>query len=328
MEIQPFGPDDAAALARWAELVNAVDAVDAPWERRTTPRLARARWEHGWDGEPGTPYLARVGDDVVGWASIGTSEYDNAHLAWLEVAVHPDHRRTGHGSALLAAMEVEARRAGRTSIMISAWESEAADAFAAAHGLVRGAVEVNRRQVLADLDRDELERCRLAALPHAADYVLERRVGRTPDAELDALAAMASAINDAPTDDLDCEDEVFTGARMRAYETSVEAHGDTLYRVVARHVPTGELAGQSVVAVSREEPSWGAQHDTSVTRAHRGHRLGLLLKLEMLRWLAEAEPALATINTWNAASNGPMIGVNEALGYRVLGRVVTYQRGC
>jgi hypothetical protein len=61
-------------------------------------------------------------------------------------------------------------------------------------------------------------------------------------------------------------------------------------------------------------------------RAHRGHRLGGLLKLDMLRWLADEQPQLETIDTWNAESNGHMIGVNEALGYEVIGRALAFQR--
>ena len=61
-------------------------------------------------------------------------------------------------------------------------------------------------------------------------------------------------------------------------------------------------------------------------REHRGHRLGLLLKAEMMRWLAEAEPQIATIDTDNAESNRHMIAVNERLGYRVVGRILQLQR--
>ena len=60
----------------------------------------------------------------------------------------------------------------------------------------------------------------------------------------------------------------------------------------------------------------GDQHDTSVLRDHRGHRLGLLLKTEMLRWLSDAEPALARIDTWNDEGNAHMFAVNERLCYR------------
>jgi len=59
---------------------------------------------------------------------------------------------------------------------------------------------------------------------------------------------------------------------------------------------------------------------------HRGHRLGLLLKADMLDWLAETQPQVASIETWNAESNDAMIGVNEMLGYRVEGRALRFQR--
>ena len=67
-------------------------------------------------------------------------------------------------------------------------------------------------------------------------------------------------------------------------------------------------------------------HDTAVAAAHRGHRLGLLLKADVMRWLAGAEPQVATVDTWNAASNDHMIAVNERLGYRVMGSCPGYQR--
>jgi RimJ/RimL family protein N-acetyltransferase len=57
-----------------------------------------------------------------------------------------------------------------------------------------------------------------------------------------------------------------------------------------------------------------------VTRPHRGHRLGLLVKVAMMDRLAAAEPQVEKIVTWNAAANEHMIGINEALGYEVAGR--------
>ena len=45
----------------------------------------------------------------------------------------------------------------------------------------------------------------------------------------------------------------------------------------------------------------------------------------MMRWLAEVEPQLETVDTLNAESNDHMVGVNERLGYRVMGRELQYQ---
>ncbi|KAA1429194.1 GNAT family N-acetyltransferase [Nocardioides antri] len=326
MDITRFGPDDAAALKEWVDLQNAASRVDSPWEVEATLLRAEARFRHGWDGEPAVPYLARVEGTVVGGGTIAVSEYDNLHLAWLGVTVHPDQRRRGHGSAILAFLEDEVRRMGRTSVGIGGWESEATSAFAAKHGYEKKHQAINRRQYLADIDRAELDRQYEEALAHATDYVLERRRLPTPDDELDEIAEMASAINDAPTDDLDIEDEVFNADRMKAYEEACEFRRERAYRVVARHVPSGQLAGQTVVVVESERPAYGDQHDTSVVGAHRGHRLGLLLKAEMLRWLAEEEPQLEQVDTYNAESNDHMIGVNEVLGYRVMGRELAFQK--
>ena len=160
----------------------------------------------------------------------------------------------------------------------------------------------------------------------ASAYDLVRREGRTPDHELEAVADMVSAINDAPTDDLDIEDEVFSPERVRDYESAQLGRGRRLFRVVARHRASGQLAGNTVVVVDGERPELGEQHDTSVVRAHRGHRLGLLLKCDMNLWLRELQPQLREIDTWNAESNDHMISVNEALGYRAVGRQLEVQR--
>jgi GNAT superfamily N-acetyltransferase len=86
------------------------------------------------------------------------------------------------------------------------------------------------------------------------------------------------------------------------------------------------MAGHTVVIVDDERPAYAAQEDTAVAREHRGHRLGMLLKADMCRWLRESEPAVEFVDTWNAASNHHMVGVNERLGYEVIGHGREYQR--
>jgi hypothetical protein len=164
------------------------------------------------------------------------------------------------------------------------------------------------------------------ALAAAGDYELVRFEGRSPDDLLEAVAEVSASINDAPNDDLELEDEAFPPERIRAYEEAQLASGFRLYRLLARHRGTGDLAGHTVVAVDTERPDRGDQHDTSVVREHRGHRLGALLKSAMVLDLREKEPQLATVDTWNAESNGHMVSVNELLGYRVMGRELQFQR--
>jgi hypothetical protein len=57
-----------------------------------------------------------------------------------------------------------------------------------------------------------------------------------------------------------------------------------------------------------------------VTRQHRGHRLGLLVKLAMLDLLPEREPQLTRIITGNAEENRHMIAINDEIGFAVLDR--------
>ena len=55
---------------------------------------------------------------------------------------------------------------------------------------------------------------------------------------------------------------------------------------------------------------------TLVDPAHRGHRLGLLTKIENLRYALDEFPGMRYIDTWNATVNAHMISINERMGFR------------
>ena len=326
MELREFGPDDAGSVEAFVEIGNAGKAVDTPWLHPDTPYRRRMDMIHDWDGEPARHFLAHAGGELVGSMTIAASDYDNLELAWLGLDIHPDHRRQGHGTAALETAYPICREMGRPLLGIDGWESEQVLGFAAATGFELKSQANNRRQRLSELPAGQVDKLYDDALAQAGDYELLRFSGRTPDALVDEVARLTDAINDAPLDDLEFEDEVFSPERIRAYETAQIEGGFRFRRLVARHRATGELAGHTVVTVDSERPELGDQHDTAVARAHRGHRLGVLLKAGMLRWLAEEEPQLATIDTWNAESNDHMIFVNELLGYRFMGRELQFQR--
>ena len=206
------------------------------------------------------------------------------------------------------------------------WDSETTLGFAAAAGYEKKSQAINRRQDLHELGAEFFEAAYAEAEPFAHDYELVRIAGRSPDDLHEQLVTVTDSINDSPLDDLEIEDEVFSVERIRAFEHAQIESGNRLYRVVARHRDTGELVGHTVATVDVERPEIGDQEDTTVVREHRGHRLGLLLKADLCRWLAVVEPQLRTLDTWNAESNDHMIGVNERLGYRPMGRVLEFQR--
>jgi GNAT superfamily N-acetyltransferase len=315
--------DIAGAVA----VIEAARQVDAPFELGWTTSSLTADLRHGWDGEPPVPGIHRDADGrVIGMVQVHLPHWDNTHLAFIDVVVDPAERRQGVGRWLFDAGVERARQEGRRVVMMAGYDDSPGIEFAKAMGLDRASQEVRRRQHLRTLDRERLDKEYAVAQNRATAYDLVRLAGPVPDELMAAVVAMSAAINDAPTDDLDIEDDVFTSERIRAFETSQAAQGRRIYRLIARERNSGELAGHTVVAVEAERPWHGWQFDTSVLRAHRGHRLGLVLKIAMLHWLAQEEPQLLTIDTWNAKSNKHMIEVNEVLGYQILVSGSTWQK--
>ena len=100
----------------------------------------------------------------------------------------------------------------------------------------------------------------------------------------------------------------------------------TVYRVMARHRASGAWAGLSLLCIDEFRPDIAFQEDTSVVRAHRGHRLGLLMKTDMLQWLIRERPEVSATDTWNSTRNHHMIAVNERLGATVIAYHVTFRR--
>jgi GNAT superfamily N-acetyltransferase len=315
--------DVAGAVA----LLVAAQAVDAPWDAPLSRCGFLADIRHGWDGDPSIVGVHRdKRGRVVGVIELGFSSWDNKHIGFFGVTVDPEARRQGIGRALLGAGIDSVRAEGKRLVLTGSYNSPAAVALCTAHGFELAMTEVKRRQDILTLDWSALDHDYAQACATAPDYELSRLAGPTPDGMLADVATMAAAINDAPIDDLEVEDEVISPERVRAFERGQQERGRRTYRVLARHRQTGELAGHTMASVEADHPGFGLQYDTSVIRAHRGHSLGLLLKIEMLRWLGDVEPQLRVLDTWNAATNAHMIAINEQLGYRVLREGLEWQK--
>jgi GNAT superfamily N-acetyltransferase len=327
VEITRLSPDDEVGCADAVAVMSAGAKVDCPEILLPTPRGFANGLRYGWDLDPGQAYLARADDGTaVGILEVQAPTYDNTNLVWIDVQVHPDHRGRGIGSELVAYGERLAGELGRTSIGMSTFDLPKADAFARRHGFERKAMEVNRRQDLAGLDWDVVQRLYDESVAASTAYELLKITGPLPEELLEGMVAVTASINDAPKDDLDIEDDEYSPERLRAYEEAQQKSERTLYRVIARAKATGELAGHTTITVERERPHIAQQNDTAVSRAHRGHRLGALLKSAMLLWMRDQEPALTQLDTWNAESNNHMIKINEQLNYRIITRIPDYQK--
>jgi len=56
-----------------------------------------------------------------------------------------------------------------------------------------------------------------------------------------------------------------------------------------------------------------------VLREHRGHSLGMLLKVANLKHLERVSAGHPSIITFNAEENSHMLAVNDALGFEAVG---------
>jgi GNAT superfamily N-acetyltransferase len=323
-------PADDQAIADLVRLYNTSEAVDEPWQTGWTPGQLAGSVRHGWDGEPSERWLLRDGGSgtgsLIGELRIGQPKRDNLHLADISVVIHPEHRRRRHGRRLFDYGLRLVGETGRRLLTTGTVDAPGPIAFAEQLGFTRGGVEIQRRQDLTTLDREQVEALYKLAAEAATDYELLKIVGPTPEHLIDAVAVMTAAINDAPTDDMDVEDHVYDAERIRAFDRAQVGWGNRVYRLIAQRRSDGALAGHTMVGAHPEHEEWGGQYDTSVLKEHRGHRLGLLLKAAMVLWLDETEPQLRAIDTWNAESNSHMIGINERLGYRIVGRYLGWQK--
>lgn len=176
--------------------------------------------------------------------------------------------------------------------------------------------QVYRVSVAALADLPDLDARLAAAEARSPGYELERWIGDTPPEHREAMRALHERMStDAPVGGLAWEPEAWDDARLAEFERTAQAGGRVLLTVAARDTASGELGGFSTLVL----PVTGTtarQHDTLVTRPHRGHGLGMRMKLDNLVRLREVRPELLRVVTWNAEENRPMLSVNEATGFR------------
>jgi GNAT superfamily N-acetyltransferase len=285
-------------------------------------------YQHGSDGTPaGGVWLARDGERLVGIASAQFPTRENTDSAGVSGAVHPGHRGGGVGRLLLDAVRADAAAVGRTRLYSGTMAGTPGEQAMGALGFEQIHTYAISHLDLHAGDRSRWERLHREAAGRATGYELVRVVGPTPAEQVADVVTLFAAINDAPMTDLDAEPDVWDAGRVRAYDEAMAARRQTVYRVMARHRDSGEWAGHTVLCIDEFDPEVAHQEDTSVVPAHRGHRLGVLLKTEMLRWVAEERPEVRVSETWNSVDNHHMLAVNEALGTQVVDRHLSLRLG-
>lgn len=323
--------DTVAEVVAFDLVVNSVSGLGPDFDprpgevrrtlRRTNDYLTYALW------------LGRLGGDIVAKGIAYLSLKDNLDAAEIHVSVHPEHRRQGLGSELLAAMEDQLAGEGRRTLT-SFGESPAGVVdreprtarIAAASGI--GALPVDLPEVgfarAHGYSLRQLERCSVARIREAGgglvaeddgddSYTILTWAGPTPEEHLEALALLQRRMSTDTPGAADLEEEEFWDAdRVRANDADREASGKRMMTALA--MKGDEVAGYTQAAHIADRPAVGDQGGTLVIREHRGHGLGARLKRANHAALLQ-ESEVERVYTWNAAENSWMLAINDLAGF-------------
>lgn len=328
MDIREVDPGDGEALRRHWAIGKAAEDASRPhdfypaWESFQLTSAGRDDLD--------VVLLGAFVDGVMwGAARLELRLLDNLHAAVCFYHVHPDRQRRGIGRALAEASYDLAVRRGRRVMVTETYapvdDTSAGLLFAEAMGFTTALVDGMKT---VDLPATEHLWDVLAAevAGSHSDYRIRTWCDVVPDDLVPGYCRLnAMFFEQAPMGDLEVEAETWDVDRVRRRERHNARTGrhDVYAGAVAAD---GTLVGVTDVAVDEHAPQWGLQSGTIVAPEHRGHRLGLTVKLANHRQVRERFPGCRVLVTGNADVNAPMNAINDALGYRDVERCIEMQR--
>jgi GNAT superfamily N-acetyltransferase len=329
VEIRELDPQDQALVHRHWEIGKAADEASRPYDFYVPWESAWLTYAAGREDFEMVLLGAFEDDEMWGAARVDLSLHDNLHSASGTFYVHPDRQRRGIGRGLVAAADEVARARGRRILITEAFspldEESAGLLFARAMGF-REAVEDGMKVV--DLVETEPQWAALErqTAPRHEDYRIVTWRDGVPAEHVDDYCRLNEMFfEEAPIGDLDVEPEKWDAARVEQQTAR--------NRRTARHVlAAGAVASDGTLvgiteAMLNAHAAWrGLQSGTLVDPAHRGHGLGLAVKLANHRQIRSVFPECRVLLTGNADVNAAMNHVNEALGYREVERCLEMQK--
>jgi GNAT superfamily N-acetyltransferase len=329
--VRPLALDDDVEVAAAHRATDASKKYQRPWGKTWSLREMTVQLRTESTVERLEPIVALVDGQVAGVALLWFPLLDNTHFTWAELDVDPELRGRGAGSALIERVVERTREEGRRTVLVEANVPDDARAdhpyarFAERHGFAYANTEIRR---ILDLPVDPARLAELAggAAPHHEGYRIEFHRAPLPE---DLQGSYCECWNqlavDAPTGEVDFEEEALSPQTYREELGRLQAQGRTMLHTVAV-APSGEVVAYNDLVVSADDPDEVMQWGTLVRRDHRGHRLGMAVKARGLQGLAEVAPGSKRVQTCNAEQNAHMVGVNVELGFRRVEALLAYQR--
>ncbi|BCW46447.1 hypothetical protein StoSoilB5_36310 [Arthrobacter sp. StoSoilB5] len=298
-----------------------------------------------WQGneyEERQVFLARLDGVVVGTGSLTLPLSENTTTAGVDVVVDAAFRRRGIGTRILEVLEKAAVERNRTSLdgycgepigPVLAGEAllaaksgtggvplnAASTRFALRHGYSLEQVETSSTLGLP-VDHGHLVELEVEAMRRATEYDVIGWNDECPEELVDGFARLKSLMStEVPLAGLGWEGEEWDAARVRREESTWRASGVDSVVAAAQHHSSRELAAYTVLTHREALPAVVNQEDTLVAPGHRGHGLGMLVKIANLRRAETLWPDATCVMTWNANENRHMLAINIALGFKPSG---------
>lgn len=240
----------------------------------------------------------------------------NLDNGFARIHVREDKRKQGLANILADPILQMLADDGRKRLATNAKEGAVGEIWAEKLGLKMVLQEKRSRLIVDNIERDQMTAWIERASDRANDY--ELRFYRTPMPE-DAVVGFCDLqfqMNTAPLDDYEEDDLVITPEIWRDWETKAGLAKTDINTFVAVHKPTGDFVGSTSIETDRLWPEQGWQWETVVHPDHRKKGLGRWLKASMIEKLATLGVPVERIDTFNAGSNAPMLGINIAMGFQ------------